>query len=329
MLNFKNMSKQIYITRKIPEAGLKLLEEKGIAYDMGKDNFPPSKRDIIKKLKSKPYDGVISFLTDTIDKEVYDACPTAKVYANFSVGFNNIDTEEAKKRGIEASNTPGTSNTAVAEHTVAMMMALTTRLVEGDRYMRAGKYKGWDPQLLVGTDMKGKTIGLVGGGAIGSEVAKILSKGFGSNIIYSDVVENKQLEEETGAIRKEFSELIKIADIVSLHCPLLPSTTHLINKEVLTIMKKSALLINTARGPVIDENALVVALKDKEIRGAALDVFEFEPKLAHGLAKLENVILTPHIASARETARNLMAEIAVKNIISALETGKVINSVIK
>jgi len=323
------MDKQIYITRKIPEAGLKLLQEKGIRFDMGDNCLPPSKKEIIKILKKKPYDGVISFLTDTIDKEVMDACPTVKIFANFSVGFNNIDLEEAKNRGIEASNTPGTSDTAVAEHTIALMLALTTRITEGDRYMRSGKYKGWNPELLVGTDMKGKTIGLIGGGAIGGEVAKIFHNGFGANIIYSDIAENKKLEEETGAIKKDFEELVKTADIISLHCPLLPSTTHMINKEVLSMMKPTAFLVNTARGPIIDENALVEALKNKTIRGAALDVFEFEPKLAKGLAKLENVILTPHIASARESARNMMAEISAKNIISVLETGKAINSVIK
>lgn len=323
------MNKHIYITRRIPEAGLKLLEEKGITYDMGTDCLPPCKKDIIKKLKKKPYDAVLSFLTDTIDKEVMDACPTAKIFANYSVGFNNIDLEEAKKRGIEASNTPGTSDVAVAEHTIALMIALTTRLVEGDRYMRSGKYKGWNPELLVGTDMQGKTIGLVGGGAIGGQVAKVFNKGFGSKIIYCDIVENKKLEEETGAIKREFEDLIKEADIISLHVPLLPSTTHMINKEVLSKMKPTAFLVNTARGPIVDENALVEALKNKTIRGAALDVFEFEPKLARGLAKLENVILTPHIASARESARNMMAEIAAKNIISVLESGKALNSVIK
>ena len=323
------MTKQIYITRKIPEAGLKLLQDKGINFDMGNSSLPPTKKDIIKKLKSKPYDGVISFLTDTIDEEVFNACPTAKIFANFSVGFNNIDLEVAKKRGVEASNTPGTSDVAVAEHTIALMLALTTRLVEGDRFMRAGKYKGWDPELLVGTDMQDKTIGLIGGGAIGGQVARIFNKGFGTNIIYSDIVENKKLEEETGAIKKEFKELIQTADIISLHCPLLPTTTHLINKEVFSMMKKTAFLVNTARGPVIDEKALVDALKNKQIRGAALDVYEFEPKIVKGLNKLDNVILTPHIASAREKARNMMAEIAAKNIISVLEGGKAINSVIR
>lgn len=323
------MSKRIYITRRIPEIGLNLLREKGIEVDMGTDKLPPSNKFLIKTLKKKPYDGVISFLTDSIDKEVFDACPTAKVFANFSVGFNNVDLEEAKKRGIEVSNTPGTSGTAVAEHAVALMFALTTRLVEGDKFMRSGKYKGWDPELLVGTDMKGKTIGLIGVGDIGSKVAQMLHNGFGANILYSDVNQNTTLEEATGAIKKETAEILKEADIISLHVPLLPSTTHMINKESLSTMKSTAILINTSRGPVIDENALVDALKKGTIAGAGLDVYEFEPKLAKGLVKLPNVVLTPHIASARNTARDMMAELVAKNIISALETGKVINSVIK
>lgn len=323
------MTKIIYITRKIPEAGLKLLREKGITFDIGESKTPPTKKEIIKALKKKPYDGVISFLTDKIDKDVFDACPTAKVFANFSVGFDNVDLEEVKKRNICVSNTPGTSITAVAEHTVALMLTLTTRIDEGDRFMRSGKYKGWDPDLLIGTDLKGKTIGLIGAGQIGTEVAKILHYGFGSNIIYSDISPNPILEQITGPTRKETNDVLREADIVSLHVPLLPSTRHLINKESLATMKKTAFLINTSRGGVIDEKELVTALKNKVIRGAAIDVYEFEPKLTKGLTKLSNIVLTPHIASARGSARDMMAEIAAKNIISALLTGKVINSVIK
>lgn len=323
------MSKQIYITRRIPETGLKLLRESGITFDMGDSNNPPIQKDIIKALKKKPYDGVISFLTDKIDKNVFDACPTAKVFANFSVGYDNIDIEEAKKRNIEISNTPGTSAVAVAEHTIALMLTLTTRIDEGDRYMRSGKYKGWDPNLLIGTDLKGKTVGLIGAGQIGTEVAKILHFGFGCNVIYSDVAPNQTLEQITGPTRKETSKILREADIVSLHVPLLPSTYHLINKDSLATMKKTAFLINTSRGGVIDEKALVEALKNNVIRGAAIDVYEFEPKLTKGLTKLCNIVLTPHIASARQSARDMMSEIAVKNVISALETGKVINSVIK
>ncbi len=319
----------IFITRKIPDVGLKILDENNISYDIGNFKKPPTKKDLIKSLKKKNYDGIISFLTDTIDKDVIDSCPTIKVIANFSVGFNNLDIEELKKKGIMASNTPGTSATAVAEHTVALMMALTTRLVEGDRFVRSGKYKGWDPELLVGTDMKGKVIGLIGCGEIGTEVAKMLNRGFGSKIIYSDLVENKKIEEETGAEKKEMLDLIKEADIISLHVPLLPSTMHLINKDILSQMKSSAFLVNTSRGGVINEKELVDALKNDTIKGAALDVFECEPKLCKGLTKLSNVILTPHIASSRISARNQMAEIVSRNIVSALKEGKVINTIVK
>lgn len=324
------MAKIIYITRKIPEVGLKLLREKGIDFDIGTSKVPPTKKEIIKALKKKNYDGLISFLTDPIDKEVFDACPTIKVCANYSVGFNNIDVDEANKRNICVSNTPGTSSIAVAEHTVALMLALTTRLVEGDEFMRKGKYKGWDPNLFIGTDMKGKIIGLIGAGQIGTEVAKMLHYGFNSNVIYSDIAPNIELEKIIGpSSQKTTDEVLRQADIVSLHVPLLPTTHHLIDKNSLLTMKKTAFLINTSRGPVVDEKALVWALENDIIRGAALDVFEFEPKLTKGLTKLPDVIITPHIASARDTARNMMAEIAVKNIISALESGKVINSVLK
>lgn len=323
------MNKHIYITRNIPEIGLKLLKDKGITYDIGKFKIPPTKKQLIKELKKKKYDGIISFLTDPIDKQVFDSCPTVKVCANFSVGYNNVDIKEAQKRNICVSNTPGTSATAVAEHTVALMLALTTRIVEGDEFIRRGKYKGWDPNIFIGTDMKGKVIGLIGVGQIGTEVARILHYGFGSKIIYSDINESVEVDNIDGTVRKSTEEVLKEADIVSLHVPLLPTTHHLINKNSLASMKKTAFLINTSRGPVVDEKALVYALKNDIIRGAALDVFEFEPKLTKGLTKLPDIILTPHIASARQSARDMMAEITAKNIIAGLENGKVINSVIK
>lgn len=323
------MAKTILITRKIPEAGLKLLREKGINFDIGNYKRPLTRKQLIKDLKRKPYDGVISFLTDQLDKEVFEACPTAKVFANYSVGFNNVDLEEIKKRGIEMTNTPGTSEVAVAEHTVALMFALTTRIIEGDRFVRKGKYKGWNPDLLIGTDIKGKTIGLIGTGRIGTKVAQMLHNGFDVNIIYYDPVPNKEMEESFKATQKTVDEILKEADIISLHVPLKEDTFHLIDKEALAKMKKTAFLINTSRGPVVDEKALVEALRKDIIKGAALDVFEFEPKLVKGLNKLPDVILTPHIASARQTARDMMAEVAAKNIISFFETGKVINSVLK
>lgn len=326
-MDTNTQDKLIYITRKIPDTGLKLLDDHGIKYDIGNFKKAPHKKELVKEIRKKPYSGVISFLTDKIDSEIFDACPTAKIFANFAVGYDNVDTEEAKKRNIFVTNTPGTSSTAVAEHTIALMLALTTRLVEGDEYMRQGKYKGWDPNIFIGTDLKDKTVGLIGAGQIGTEVAKMLHYGFGVNVIYSDIKRNTDLENIDGVIRKETSEILKEADIVSLHVPLLPTTHHMINKESLATMKPSAFLVNTARGPVVDEKALVEALEQDIIRGAGLDVFEFEPNLTKGLTKLSDVIITPHIASARSSARDKMSEIAAQNIISVLETGSPINNI--
>lgn len=321
------MEKIIYITRKIPDTGLKLLDQSGIKYDIGSFKKPPQKKDLIRELKKKNYFGVISFLTDKIDSEIFEQCPSVKIFANFAVGYDNFETEEAKKRNIYLTNTPGTSAIAVAEHTVALMLSLTTRLVEADEFMRDGKYHGWDPDIFVGTDLRGKTIGLIGAGQIGTEVAKILHYGFGSNVIYSDIKRNTDLENIDGVIRRETEEVLRESDIVSLHVPLLPTTKHLINKETLSTMKKTAILINTARGPVIDELALIEAIKNKVILGAGLDVYEFEPKISKGLNKLPNVILTPHIASARTGARDMMSEIAAKNIIEFFEKGKPLNNI--
>jgi len=319
--------KIIYITRKIPEPGLKLLDEHGIKYDIGNFKKPPTQKDLIKELKKKNYSGVISFLTDKIDAEIMGVCPSIKIYSNFAVGYDNLNIEDAKARNIFLTNTPGTSSQAVAEHTIALMLALTTRLVEGDEYMRQGKYRGWNPNIFIGTDLRGKTIGLIGAGQIGTEVAKMLRYGFGANVIYSDIKRNTDLENIDGIIRRETADVLKESDIVSLHVPLLPSTHHLINAETLKTMKTTSFLINTSRGPVVDEKALIEALEKDIIQGAGLDVFEFEPKLSKGLTKLPDVIITPHIASSRQSARDNMSIIATKNIISFFETGKPLNNV--
>ena len=321
------MTKQIYITRAISENGIKALQDKGYSVDIGTFENAPTKEQLCSALSAKPYDGVISFLTDEIGKEVFDACPTAKIFANYSVGFNNIDLTEAKTRSIVVTNTPGVAGRAVAEHAVALILTLTTRTMEGDLYMRDGKYQGWLPNLFIGVDLSEKTIGIVGCGSIGFQTATILHHGFNCNIIYTDVKRNTLIEESCGAVFVDKETLFKQSDIVSLHVPLITSTHHLVNKEVLASMKRTAILINTSRGPVVDENALAEALKNGVIRGAGLDVYEFEPKVVQDLLILPDVVLTPHIASARESVRNKMSEIVANDIISFLETGKAINQV--
>lgn len=307
----------IYITRKIPDIGISMLREKGFVLDISPKDRPLSKRELVKALKKKAYDGVLCLLTDTIDGEVFDAVPSAKIFANYAVGFNNVNIEEAKKRGITITNTPGALTEAVAEHTLALMFAVVKRVVEGDTYLRRGKYQGWGPELFLGEELQGKTLGILGAGRIGGRVAEMAGKGLGMKVVYYDIKKSEEFERATGAaFRTTPEEVLKEADVVSIHVPLLPTTTHLINAERLKLMKKSAYLLNTSRGPIIDENALVEALKNGTIRGAALDVFEFEPKLAKGLIKLPNVVITPHTASATKDARDGMAKLAAGNLIA-------------
>lgn len=297
-----------------------MLQGKGYELDINPKDRPLKEKELISSLKKKDYDAVLCLLTDQIDAKIFDSVPTAKIFANYAVGFNNINVDEAKKRGVMITNTPGALTDTVAEHTIALILSLTCRIVEGDTFTRKGKFKGWAPMHLLGMDLKGKTLGILGAGRIGSRVAHHVKSGFEMNVIYFDVKRNEEFEKEHSA--KYFGtadEVLKEADVVSIHVPLLDSTRHLINKERLAMMKKTAYLVNTSRGPVIDEQALVEALKNGTIRGAALDVFENEPKLAKGLAKLENVVITPHIASATEKARDEMAVLAATNIIAFFE----------
>ncbi len=315
------MSKKIYMTRPIHDAGITILREKGYEITTGTGGALPTHESIVEALHVAPYDAVVTFLTDKVDTTLFDACPTAKLFSNYSVGFNNVDLDEAERRGIVVTNTPGCAGAAVAEHAIALMLAVTTRTAEGDRFMRSGKFSGWQPDLLMGTDLSGKTVGLIGVGDIGARVAKMLTRGFGCKIIYNDVVRNQELEEVDAAVFVEREELLKTADIITLHVPLLPATKHLISTEAFQMMKPGAILINTARGPVVDEKALVEALMTKRITGAGIDVYEFEPELTEGLIGCENAVLTPHIASSRETVRIKMAETVANNIVTFFETG--------
>ena len=306
----------IYVTRTIPEEGLNMLKDAGHELDISDKDGILTKEELLEALQQKPYEGVLCLLTDTIDGSVFDAVPSAKIFSNYAVGYNNIDVDEAKKRGITITNTPGVLTDSVAEYAFSLMLSVMKRIPEADRFTRAGKYEGWAPELLLGSDAKGKTLGILGAGRIGSEVALRASRGLGMNVVYYDIKPNEQLEKEiTCEYKDNVEEVLKVADVVSVHVPLLDATRHLINAERLALMKPTACLINTSRGPVVDEKALVVALQDKTIRAAGLDVYEDEPALASGLAELENAVLTPHIASATEETRGKMSEIAAQNLI--------------
>ncbi|TAK56938.1 D-glycerate dehydrogenase [Patescibacteria group bacterium] len=321
--------KKIYITRKILDAGIKMLTDKGYEVDINPKDRPLTHKELVKALSKKPYDAVLTLLTDQVDAQVFDACPTAKIFANYAIGTNNIDVNEAKKRGVYVTNTPGGGADRVAEHAWALILALTCRVVESDEYMRRGKFNGWNPMIFHGMKLAGKMLGIIGTGRIGADVAHRAVNGFGMKLVYYDVKRNEELEKSFGAVFcPAVDEVLKNADVVSIHVPLLPTTQHLINAERLAMMKKSAYLINTSRGQVVDENALVSALKNGVIAGAGLDVFEFEPKLAKGLAKLSNVVMTPHIASGTLEARLEMATLSTTNIIQVMEGGVPQNNVV-
>ena len=321
--------KSVLITRKIPVKAEKMLRDKGYNVQINKKNKDLSKKELLSLLKKKPYDAVISILTNKIDKEILEAGTRVKIYSNYASGFDNIDIKEAKKRNIVVANSPAPfTPQAVAEHAIGLIFSTARRIAEGDRFIRAGKWKGWVPLNFLGTDMHGKTLGLVGAGRIGERVGK-MAVALGMRVIYFDIIKNKCLEEECGASRKKsLHKLLSMADFVSLHLPLCPETRHIIGEKEIKKMKPEAYLINTARGAVIQEKALIRALKKRVIAGAGLDVFEFEPKVSPELKSMENVVLTPHIASASRVVRNQMAEMAAQNIISFFDGKKVKNKIV-
>jgi len=312
---------KIYVTRKIPESGIGLLKQAGHEVVVSEKDGVLTKDELITALKGQPYDAVLCLLTDKIDGEVFDAAgKQCKIFANYAVGFDNVDLAAARERGMVITNTPGILTNTVAEHTFALLLAIAHRVSEADRFTRAGKYQGWGPLLLLGSDVSGKTLGIVGLGRIGARVAHHAVRGFGMNIVYFDVKRDEQFEKDYNAVYKQsVDELLPEADFVSIHVPLLDSTRHVMNDATFNLMKRNAYLINTSRGPIVEEEALLRALRAKTIQGAALDVFEHEPKFDPLLAELDNLILTPHIASATVETREKMSQVAAQNLIEALQ----------
>lgn len=309
-------SLRVFVTRQIPDVGLALLRKKrGLVLDVYEGDHAIPRKELLKRIKNA--DILLSLLTDHIDAEIMDAAPHLQMIANYAVGFDNIDLPAAAKRDITVTNTPVPAlSETVAEHAIALIFALAHRIVESDTFARSGKYRGWSPNLLLGTDIAGKTLGIIGGGAIGTAIARRMHDGFDIRILYHDIKRNSLLETAYNATHVSLARLLKESDFVSIHVPLLPSTRHLISTSELKAMKKTAFLINTSRGPVVDEKALVAALKKNSIRGAGLDVYEQEPDINPELRKLSNVILTPHTASATHEARDAMSVCAAKNIIA-------------
>ncbi len=306
---------KIFVTRRIPEPGLKLLE-KHHQMEVNPYDRVLTKEEIIQGIKGK--DGLLCLLTDPIDADVINSEPKLKMISSYAVGYNNIDVKAATKRGIPVSNTPGVLTDATSDMTWALLFSVARRIVEADKFTRAGKFKGWGPMLMHGQDVTNKTLGVVGAGRIGTAFA-LKSKGFNMNVLYVDEKKNETLEKEVYAKKVTFDEILKKSDFVSLHVPLMPSTHHLIGEKELKMMKKDAILINTSRGPVVDEQALVFALKEKQIFGAGLDVYEHEPEITEELKKLDNIVLQPHSSSATIETRTKMAVMAAENMVAGLK----------
>jgi len=311
---------KVYVTREMPERGLRIIKERFEA-EVWPDYAPPPKKTIIEK--AVKVDALATLLSDKIDAEVFDAAPNLKIVAQMAVGFDNIDVTEATKRGIYVTNTPGVLTETTADFAWALLMAIARRVVEANKYVRTGKWKvGWHPMMMQGRDIYGATIGIVGLGRIGCAIAK-RAKGFDMQVLYYDIIRRPDFEKEYNIQFTQLDTLFQKADFVTINTPLTKETYHLVDEKKLKLMKKTAYLINNARGPIVDEKALYKALKEGWIAGAALDVFEQEPTpVENPLLKLDNVVVAPHISSSSYETRSRMAEMVAENLVAFFE-GKI------
>lgn len=313
------MNMRILITGHLPENVISPLREK-YQVEMNQEDRPMDRQELILKVKDKQ--GLLPMLNDSINEEVLTSAPHLKMIANFGVGYNNIDVRAASARGIMVSNTPGVLTEATAELAFTLILSVPRRIVEGDRMVREGRFKFWAPMLFLGREATGKTLGIIGMGKIGKAVA-VRARAFDMRILYHNRKKINSKEEKS--LRAEYVDLKTLlteSDFISLNVPLTEETKHLIGKNELSVMKPTAFLINTSRGPVIDEKALVEVLRAKKIGGAGLDVYENEPSLTPGLTELNNVILLPHVGSGTLETRIKIGTLAVENLIAGLEGQK-------
>ncbi|MBI4434046.1 D-glycerate dehydrogenase [Candidatus Uhrbacteria bacterium] len=316
----------IFVTRRIPDAGPKLLTERGHHVITGRTDRGLTSEELTDAVREHQPEALLCMLTDRIDEAVLAAgAPHLKIVANYAVGVDNIDLTSATSHGVIVTNTPDVLTEAVAEYTLALILALVRRVCEADRFAKSGRYRGWDPLLLLGNTLQGKTLGVVGLGRIGRGVAERCARGLGMRVLYHSTKTDAAFEQRTGGQFRTLDDLLAEADVITIHTPLTPQTHHLLNATRIARMRPTTYLINTARGPIVDESALIEALEWNRLAGAALDVFECEPSLACSvddhlkLKTLPNVILTPHIASATTEARQAMSRVAAENILATLE----------
>ncbi len=316
--------KKVYVTRRIPQKALDLLETE-CSLEVNPHDRVLSKKELLEAACDA--EGLLCLLTDQVDAELLDQMPRLKIVANCAVGYDNIDVPACTARGVAVSNTPGVLTETTADMAWALLMAAARRVVEADRYVRDGKFKAWAPMLLLGQEVNHKVLGVIGMGRIGRAVAR-RAAGFNMAVVYHNASRiTKEEERELGVEYRGLKDLLQEADYITLHVPLNDQTRHLIGAQELKLMKKTAYLVNTSRGAIIDEKALVRALRDNELAGAALDVYENEPDLAPGLDELDNVTLAPHTASATVQTRTKMAVMAAENLLAGLNEDKIPNLV--
>ena len=306
---------RVLLTRLMPQPGIDVLKQ-NVDLEINPEDRVMRKDHIMDRVRDK--DGLVCLLTDNIDAEIMDTGKALRVIANYAVGYDNIDIQEATKRKIAVTNTPGVLTETTADLTFALILSVARRIVEGDTFLREGQFTGWAPMLLLGTDVYNKTLGIIGFGRIGRAVAR-RARGFNMKIIYYEPERlSPAIEEEYGVEYKKIDDLLREADYISIHTSLNASTHHLISEREFSLMKKTAYLINASRGPVVDEKALVTALKNKHIAGCALDVYEREPAVEKELLTMPNAVLVPHIGSASIETRTKMAMMVAENIIAVL-----------
>ncbi|MBN1300361.1 MAG: D-glycerate dehydrogenase [Melioribacteraceae bacterium] len=307
------------MTRRIPEVAINLLKKNKFEILQPISDKPISKNRL--KLLAEQADGILSLLTDRIDKELINSLQRCKVIANFAVGYNNIDIIAASEKGIIVTNTPGVLTDSTADLTIALMLNTTRRISESEKFLRDGKFTGWKPDLLLGRELKNKILGIIGAGAIGQAVGE-RALSFGLKIIYYNRSPKREFERKTRSKKVSLNTLLKTSDIISIHLPLSDETKNLLSKEKLELLKRDAVIINTSRGEILDEQHMIKMLESNRIYSAGLDVFHNEPDINPRLLKMRNVIVLPHVGSATVETRNAMAELAAKNIINVLKGRK-------
>jgi glyoxylate reductase len=310
----------------MPPAAADVLTKAGLTVEVLETDVPPARAELLERARGCA--GVITMLSDRVDTEFLDAVgPTLRIVANYAVGFDNIDRDACKQRGIRVSNTPGVLTEATADLAWTLILAAARNVAAGDRIVRSGQWRGWAPMQLLGLELNGATLGILGAGRIGTAVAR-RSVGFRMRVLYTDPRQNRALEKELDAERVGMEQLVAESDVLSLHVPLTPEARHLIGAAQFKAMKPTAVLVNTARGPVVDEAALIEALRDGEIAAAGLDVYENEPQLTPGLTELPNVVLLPHLGSATTTTRGRMAAMTAENVVAVLAGREPPNAVV-